>query len=254
MATTQTQQRLMPADVIQRMVADPPSFHSVAGAPRIWNALPGTLEMIARFARAGDRTLEIGSGASSVVFCAAGAEHVAISPAAAEHERIEEYCETLGLDTAPLSFVAGFSDEVLPALDGADELDLAFIDGSHSFPHPIVDWHYVSRRLRVGGLLLLDDIPIPAVAAAFTHMRDDAGWELVEIADDRAALFRKVAEPARADTWRFQPFNRGYPDFSFAPRHRRLALHARHRASVARKALATRFPGLSRVARRLLPR
>jgi predicted O-methyltransferase YrrM len=233
------------AKAVERLVEDKPVFHS--GGTRIWNAMPATLELIARHVGAGDRTVETGAGASTVVFAAAGAVHYAISPFGDEHQRIAEYCADLGVSPDGVTFVEGPSDRALPALLDGPRFDLAFIDGMHSFPAPVVDFHYVEQLLRPGGVLLLDDVPIPAVAVAFRFMRSSPDWSFVEIVDDRAAVFRKLADADTEDNWRRQPSNRRYPDFSYLPasqlRHR-LRLEAAERIPAARRRLGARFPAL----------
>jgi predicted O-methyltransferase YrrM len=209
--------------------------------------MPGTLELIARHVSPGDRTLETGAGASTVVFAAAGARHHAISPFGDEHKRIATYCADLGVGTDAVSFVEGRSDRVLPTLLGGERFDLAFIDGMHSFPGPVVDYHYVEQLLRPGGVLLLDDVPIPAVAVAFRYMRSSPDWAFVEVVDDRAAVFRKVADADDEDNWRTQPINRRYPDFSYLPTAQlphRVKLEATERLPGFRRTLGTRFPTL----------
>jgi predicted O-methyltransferase YrrM len=233
------------AKAVERLIEDKPVFHS--GGTRIWNAMPATLELIARHVRAGDRTLETGAGASTVVFAAAGATHHAISPFGDEHQRIAEYCTDLGVSTDGVTFVESPSDRALPALLGGPRFDLAFIDGMHSFPAPVVDFHYVEQLLRPGGVLLLDDVPIRAVAVAFRYMRSSPDWSFVEIVDDRAAVFRKLADADTEDNWRRQPYNRRYPDFSYLPAGQlghRVRLEATERIPTVRRRLGTRFPAL----------
>jgi predicted O-methyltransferase YrrM len=233
------------AKVVERLVEDKPVFHS--GGTRIWNAMPGTLELIARHVCAGDRTIETGAGASTVVFAAAGAQHHAVSPFGDEHKRIADYCGDLGVPTDQVTFVEGRSDRVLPGLVDGARFDLAFIDGMHSFPGPVVDYHYVEQLLRPGGVLLLDDVPIPAVAVAFRYMRSSPDWAFVEIVDDRAAVFRKLADADAEDNWRRQPVNRRYPDFSYLPATQvghRLRLEAAERLPTLRRRLGARFPAL----------
>jgi predicted O-methyltransferase YrrM len=229
--------------VVQRLVAERPSFHSSRGEARVWNALPGTLEMIARRVAAGDRTLETGAGASTVVFAAAGAQHLAISPRGAEHAAIRDYAQSIPLDVGRLAFAEGPSDQVLPAL-GDEPLDAAFIDGAHAFPYPMVDWHYIASRLRVGGVLMLDDVPIPSVAPVYRHMAGDPAWELLEVADDRAAAFRKLADRPQGDDWVTQPFNAHYPDYGFLPARARARREATHRLGELRRVAGRRLPRL----------
>jgi hypothetical protein len=230
--------------VVQRILADKPSFHS--GGEANWHSLPETLEAIRAAVKPGDATLETGLGASTVVFAACGASHTAISPAAAEHERVREYCRQIGVDADRVTFIDGLSDDVLPTLLGGERtLDVAFIDGAHSFPFPEVDWHYITRSLKIGGKLLMDDVPIPAVAPLFRHMTLEPNWRLDGVLDDRACIFTLLAPPAPED-WTGQPFNRRYPDYGFVELPSKVKLHARHRAGLLRSGAARRYPALNR--------
>jgi predicted O-methyltransferase YrrM len=229
------------AELLASLTSTSPAFHS-AGT-RTWNALPATLELIADNTRPGARTLETGAGASTVVFAAAGAQHLAISPFADEHRRITDYCGSVGIDTAGLKFAVGPSDEILPGLDGP--YDVVFIDGKHSFPDPVVDFHYCWKLLRVGGLLLLDDVPIPAVGVVHRFCAAAPEWEVVRLADNRAGAYRKLADQDAEDNWRRQPFNKRYPDFSFAGPVDRARLIAVERWPETKKTLARRLPWLA---------
>ena len=233
-------------NIVLRLLNDKPSFH--LGGEARWDALPETLGAIRRFAKAGASTLEVGVGVSTVVFAASGANHTAISPVPSEHQRVRDYCRQIGIDDSRIKFVDGLSDDVLPSLLGRDRtLDMAFIDGPHSFPLPVVDWYYVTRSLKVGGRLLLDDIPIPAAGQLFRHMRLEPNWRLDGVFDDRAAAFTLLAEPKPQDDWIDQPFNRGYPDFSFAELPRRLRLQTVYRAKEIRRRVGQQYPSLRRM-------
>jgi hypothetical protein len=234
-------------DIIQRLLTDRPSFH--LGGDAHWDALPQTLKAIRRCVRPGDRTIETGAGASTVIFAAVGAYHTAISPDAAEHQLIRNYCLSTGVDTSRISFVVGLSDDILPAALGRDRtLDVAFIDGAHSFPFPEIDWYYISRSLKIGGKLLLDDIPIPAITQVFRHMRLEPNWQLDGIFDDRSAGFTLLAPP-EPEEWSMQPFNKGYPDLTFVGPIRRLQLEAVHRLARLRRSAGRRYPALRRAYR-----
>jgi len=238
-------------DIVQRLLADKPSFH-LSGQAR-WDCLPETLEEVRRSASISESTMEIGVGVSTVVFAACGTNHTAVSPDPDEHERVRDYCRQIGVDDSKITFVVGFSDDVLPSLLSRERtLDMAFIDGAHSFPLPVLDWYYISRSLKIGGRLLLDDIPIPAVAQVFRHMAVEPNWHLDGIYDARAAAFTMVAEPEQEDDWLHQPFNKGYPDFSFASLPKRLRLVTGHRVRQARSHVGQRYPSARRIYRRIV--
>jgi precorrin-6B methylase 2 len=216
-------------DIVDRLLRDKPIFH-VHGTAQ-WDASPDTLRAIQRTVRDGSRTLEIGCGASTVVFVAAGARHTAISIEADEHERVRAYLRTIGVDDANFHSFVGWSDHILPAFDlKPRSLDIALIDGAHGFPYPIIDWHFVSAALKVGGKLLLDDIPIPAVACVFRFMRADLHWQLYQILENRTAVFTLLREPiveaGELTDWTKQPFNNHW-DYGFAPLSEQMRIKAR---------------------------
>jgi hypothetical protein len=232
----------MTTDVVSALLRDEPSFH--VGGTRCWNALPESLAALRAYVTEGARTVETGCGASTVVFAAQGARHTTISPDAGEHQRVREYCRRIGVDDSNVTFIAASSDQVLPTLFDGRELDFAFIDGAHSFPYPIVDWHYIAERLKVGGRVLVDDIPIPAVAPVFKFMHAESQWRLDHLFDDRAALFTLVGLPPPED-YVGQEFNR-HLDFSFASWPTRLRLGTEERVRVFRRTASVRYPRLHR--------
>lgn len=230
-------------DVVQRVLADKPAFHLSGSAH--WDALPGTITAIRGLVRPGDVTLEVGAGVSTVIFAAAGARHTAVSSDPDEHKLIREYCRRIGVDDSQVTFLEGFSDDVLPKyLTRERTLDVGMVDGGHSFPVPIVDWYYVARALKVGGKLLLDDVPIPATMPVFRHMRLDPGWRLDGMYDNRSAVFTMLKTSDPDDEWIDQPYNRDYPDYSFANTPSRVQLTAAYQMKRARTAVGRRFPGL----------
>src|SRR3546814_228529 len=49
-------------------------------------------------------------------------------------------------------------------------LDMAFIDGWHTFDHTLIDFFYISRMLRVGGVVIFDDAHFPSVSKVVRHV------------------------------------------------------------------------------------
>ncbi|HSZ05136.1 MAG TPA: class I SAM-dependent methyltransferase [Solirubrobacteraceae bacterium] len=231
--------------IVQRLQADQPAFHM--GGNARWDSLPDTLGAIHSSVKPGDVTIETGVGASTVVFAERGASHTAVSPDPDEHKLVRDYCRQIGVDDSRIQFIVGLSDDVLPSHLSHDRtLDVAFIDGAHSFPFPELDWYYITRSLKVGGQLLMDDITISAVADVFQHMSLESNWRLDGVFDDRAASFRLLAEPM-PEEWSMQPYNKRYPDFRFAAPQKRLRLESAHRIQQAGRGLARRYPILRRL-------
>lgn len=212
------------------------------GFPPWGAATPGTLRLLAKLIPEGSRTLETGCGATTVLLAGLGCRHTSISPDPDEQHAVRDACRQLGVDTGGLELVLGTSDDVLPALPAEPPFDAAVIDGAHAFPHPVLDWWFAARRLRVGGTLVLDDVPIPAVGVVFRHLYGEDGWRLVDVADERTAVFEKRAGPPPGDPWVEQPFNRGYPDKRFLGLRRYVEARASRRWHEGKHDLARRLP------------
>jgi predicted O-methyltransferase YrrM len=191
--------------VVELLASAEPAFHHDGERDQVWSARRETLAYLASVTGPQDRTVETGAGASTVVFAASGALHTAISPQAREHRAVERWCAAHAISTQRVTFVEGYSEQVLPDWYPERPLDVAFVDGKHSFPYPILDWHYIGDSLGVGGLLVLDDVRAPAVEVLCRVMLADAdGWRLEASLDGEAAAFRRLAEAPPGDAWQQQ--------------------------------------------------
>jgi hypothetical protein len=117
---------------------------------------------------------------------------------------------------------------VLPALPPR-ELDLVLVDGAHGFPYPILDWWFLAPRLRVGGLMLLDDAYMPPVRVVVDALRAQPGWEVAAAIGHRTVAVRKVSEELPHWDWSGEPVG-GRMSFRYLPPGRRAAASATHRA------------------------
>lgn len=204
------------------MRADPPFVH--ADHEYLGLAWPA-LHWLEDHVQPSMTTLETGSGASTVIFAARQAQHTAISPVADEHERIRGYCDEHGIPTDSLRFVADSSHVALPKLP-PEPLDVALIDGAHSFPFPILDWVHVAPRLRVGGHLLVDDAYQPAVNVLVRYLRASDAWQLVNVLGHRTPCFRKTEDQALTFDWDDRALGRAR--FDYLPPKDRIVAAARY--------------------------
>ena len=211
----------------------PPGLH---GADEYWGLAWAALEWLERNVRPGWSTLETGSGASTIVFAAAGARHEAVTPDAGE-ESGSAPAVSSSASTRPTSR-SGSAPRTRCWRDGSrDLLDLVLIDGAHGFPYPILDWwHLASPRPASAGTVLLDDAYLPAVAAIVDFARSSDAWRVEDAVSFRTARLTKLAdEPppfmAGADA------AQGRMRFSYLPPHRRVVASARQRLFSTRAGL-----------------
>lgn len=167
-----------------------------------WHITDGILDFIDRNCSASTVSLETGAGASTLAFAAAGGIHTAVTPSTDEPERIRAAARDRGIDLSRVSFIEGYSQDVLPGLSG--DLDVVLIDGGHGFPIPAVDWVYTARRLAVGGYLLIDDVDIWTGRMLVQFLDKEDEWERIDIIAGRTAIFRLV-KPFALREWRHQP-------------------------------------------------
>ena len=85
--------------------------------------------------------------------------------------------------------------------------DAAFVDGSHVFHNVFVDLFFLRELVRPGGLVILDDCHMPAVATAARYFEVNADWQ-AERTDHETRLRayrlpKLMVEPRLED---FKPF------------------------------------------------
>ena len=215
---------LLAESVTAALRASPPGLHGAGD--EYWGLAWAALEWLERNVEPGMATLETGAGSSTIVFAARGAEHVAVTPDAAEEDRIRSACRDLGVDAAGVRFLVGASHEVLPAW--SEPLDLALIDGAHGFPYPILDWWYLAPHLRVGGRFVVDDAYMPAVGALVDALRASPAWDVEEAVGHRTVVVRKVADELPRFDWAGERIG-GRLSFRYLPPLRRAAAALQHR-------------------------
>src|ERR671936_1650101 len=195
----------------------PPGLHGAGD--EYWGLAWAALQWLEENVEPGMATLETGSGSSTLVFAARGAEHEAGTPDAAEETRIRTECERRGISSERVRFLIGASHEVLARWEPRP-LDLVLVDGAHGFPYPVLDWWYVAPHVRVGGLVLLDDAYMPPVRVVVDALRDMPGWEVAAAIGQRTVAVRKVAEGLPPFDWHGEPIG-GRMSFRYLPPARR---------------------------------
>jgi predicted O-methyltransferase YrrM len=224
--------------IVEQILADPPVVHPMEGGaaePRmgVWATEPSCYRFLAERCEPGSRTLETGSGLSTVLFAALGADHVCCTAGQEEADRVLEHCRTRGIDASGVRFEVGSSHRTLPPLEAAGVVrDIVLIDGSHAFPFPAVDWFYGAALLGPGGLLVVDDLVLPAVDVLVRFLERDPRWRRAG-GTDKWRAWERTTGGTLSEDWTEQPFYRRRRDALLAP-FRRITGKVRHELSKRR--------------------
>lgn len=113
-------------------------------------------------------------------------------------------------NSARVEIVEGPTQKTLPAYPFREKLQLVLIDGPHGYPFPDMEYWFFYPHIEEGGLLVIDDVHIPTIYNLFSFLRDDAMFELLEVAST-TAIFRRTGAPLFdpfGDAWWQQGYNK----------------------------------------------
>jgi hypothetical protein len=182
-----------------------PMFHRRAtGEETSWELPLEVLEFIEERSGPGMYTLETGAGVSTVLFAARGCRHTTIVPDRDQVGRIQSFCRDYGVSLDSVRFVVAASQDALPSYDG-DQVDLALIDGSHSFPVAFFDLFYIIRKVKAGGILIIDNTNIWSGHVIKKFLLHESEWSL-EKDFPISVAFRKLSEHDLDKDWINQPY------------------------------------------------
>jgi predicted O-methyltransferase YrrM len=193
---------------LQGLLANPPGTHvsKETGERLPWQIAPEVLELIDASVGPESHTLETGAGVSTALFALKGCAHTCVVPWTSECDRLQAWGAQTGVSFDRVTFECEPSERVLPRLD-SQPLDLVLIDGGHGFPTPFIDFFYAGRRLRRGGLLVVDDTQIWTGRVLHSFLKEQPGWEVAEELRMRSTVFRRTEEPgASLQEWNEQPY------------------------------------------------
>jgi predicted O-methyltransferase YrrM len=87
----------------------------------------------------------------------------------------------------------------LPRLmDAKHEFDLGFIDGDHKFESIFSDLLYMTALVKPGGLIVVDDVWMPAIRLAIAYFETNLGLELIPDAAPNAFAWARKPRWSRA--------------------------------------------------------
>jgi predicted O-methyltransferase YrrM len=190
------EESLLPPEVVKTLASRSLTCHGIE---------PAVLSFIADSVNDQSRTLETGSGCSTLVFGLRRTLHTAVTPSSSEPQLIRKYAAENGINMDRVTFVQETSENYLPYCKESG-FDLILLDGKHAFPWPVVDWFFTADKLKKGGIMILDDSHMRAVRVLAEFMVVDPGWKLVQDFSGKTIAFQKVREFIHDVAWHMQPW------------------------------------------------
>ncbi len=215
------------SDVIEQLLKENPKFHyvsqdmekegreacakhgiqfqagliSVAVHPEVIRYLQGCVNLDCL-------TLETGCGHTTVALAALAKHHICISPDEVGRRLVVEFMEKVGIPKSKVTFIQQSSDTALPQLSLSEKLDFAYVDGCHGYPFPALDWHFIDKYLKVGGVVGFDNTEIPTVKHHCDFLDANRSYKLIKTMDFKGygvSIYQKQRDELRE--WVFQAFN-----------------------------------------------
>lgn len=162
------------------------------------------------------RTIEIGCGASTVIFSKSSSHHTAfcIGEGTRWSSLADKITATPGFDPARTEFVHLAAYEQLASAVPQTAVDLAVIGGCAAHPFPEIEYFAVGRWLHNGSILVLRNIDVPSVQVLFRVLCENEMLYMVQ-AEGNAAFFWCAGSPVRtSQSWWNQRYNiESFPAF-----------------------------------------
>jgi hypothetical protein len=194
------------AELIDRIAELPSDWHGAGTMGRT------SLTAIARHVeRIGTlrQSVETGSGKSTLLFSHLSSGHHVF--AVDDGASISQVRRSPLFRSENVTFVEGPTQITLPRHRFPQKLQLVLIDGPHGYPFPDLEYYHFYPVIEPGGLLLIDDLPIPSIGRMFDIIRADDMFELLEVVEDQLAILRRTDAPLidpQSDSWWLQGYNR----------------------------------------------
>lgn len=228
--------------VLARLAEDKPLFHSIdedggesAALAGItlrrgdcsWAVGSGVLQWIAAHLSGEMVTIETGAGYTTVLFAALARHHYCCTYSRREEDKLRAYLEQIRIPNDKVTFLIGSTEETLPRLSIETPIDFAYIDGCHGYPFPALDWHYIDKHLKVGGIIGMDNVELRPVREHCDFLEENGAYRLVGVVTEGyfARFYRKLMDQSRE--WVDQAYSRAKKD----PCDSRLPTRIRRKAS-----------------------
>jgi predicted O-methyltransferase YrrM len=173
----------------------------------------GVLKWMARNVRPDSVTAETGAGSTTVVLASLASQHHCFTYDPKEREKIIAYLESVGIDPGRVTFHIGSTDETLPIFKPASPLDFVYIDGCHGYPIPALDWHYLDKHIRVGGIVGMDNVELRPVRDHCFFLEENKRYRRVGFVYEScfAHFYEKTGDDVSRE-WTYQAYSRAKKD------------------------------------------
>jgi predicted O-methyltransferase YrrM len=186
---------------LQLLLQNPPLLHEDKSGKLIsWQISDAVLDFLDKHITSNSKSLETGAGLSTVLFADKGASHTCVVPDLNLINRIRQYCHSHQISCEKIDFKSDISERILPCLK-LDNLDIVLIDGRHAFPSPFIDWYYTCEKLKIGGMMIVDDTQIWTGAVLKQFLLLEPEWKLQADLSSKTAVFVKIKEYTHSKTW-----------------------------------------------------
>jgi len=162
------------------------------------------------------RSVETGCGASTILFSKYSERHTVYTydDKAEENSSVKFALEYPEFGNDRVQWVFGPTQRTVFSHPLEQDADLILIDGPHGYPFPELEYYAFYKRLRPGGILIIDDIHIPTIYNLYKFLsQDDSFYSHGRTAT--TAFFQRSNAPAfdmEGDEWEFQRYNvQGFP-------------------------------------------
>jgi predicted O-methyltransferase YrrM len=165
------------------------------------------------------QSVETGCGASTILFSKYSEHHTVYTydDKAEENSSVNFVLEHPEFRADKVKWIFGPTQRTIFSDPLDHDVDMILIDGPHGYPFPELEYFAFYKRLRPGGILIVDDIHIPTIYNLYKFLLQDDSFYSHGVAAT-TAFFQRSNSPAfdmESDGWKLQRYLvQGFPAVS----------------------------------------